>query len=79
MTLKGQVHNAEWSVTCTTDQTPQGVVCSIGVEQHNVEGGRFMHRFKLARTFDNERDAVLAGLREGMTWIRLKAAKTINV
>ncbi|SAK91435.1 UDP-glucose 4-epimerase [Caballeronia hypogeia] len=79
MPIKGQVDNEEWSVTCTTELTAQGIVCSIGVEQRSVEGGRFMHRFRHVGTFDNEREAVLAGLKEGMTWIRLRAAKTINL
>ncbi|SAK93855.1 hypothetical protein [Caballeronia ptereochthonis] len=79
MSLKGQVDDADWSVTCNTEQTPEGVVCSIGVEQRDVEGGRFVHRFRHARTFDDEREAVLAGLAEGMTWIRLRASRTIDV
>ncbi|BCQ28980.1 hypothetical protein NK8_71700 (plasmid) [Caballeronia sp. NK8] len=79
MPLKGSVDNADWTVTCNTEQTPRGVECSITVEQRNVEGGRFMHHFKHASTFNDEREAVIAGLREGMTWIRLKATHTINV
>jgi|GEM_PF-394648 len=79
MSLKGQVSNAGWSVTCDTEQTPEGIRCLIGVEHRNVEGGRFVHRFRHARTFDTEREAVLAGLCEGMTWINLKAGKTISV
>jgi len=79
MSLKGSIDDADWTVTCCTEQTPRGVECSISVEQRNVEGGRFMHRFRHASTFDNEREAVIAGLREGMAWIRLKATHTINV
>ncbi|MFM0323466.1 UDP-glucose 4-epimerase [Caballeronia glebae] len=79
MSLKGSVDDADWTVTCSTEQTPRGVECSISVEQRNVEGGRFMHRFRHAHTFANEREAVLAGLHEGMNWIRLKAANTIGV
>ncbi|SAK60477.1 UDP-glucose 4-epimerase [Caballeronia temeraria] len=78
MSLKGTVDDANWTVTCTTEQTQKGIECSISVEQHDVDGGRFMHRFKHACTFDNEREAVLAGLRDGMTWVRLKAEHTIN-
>ncbi|MEZ2354648.1 UDP-glucose 4-epimerase [Caballeronia sp. RCC_10] len=79
MSLKGQVSNADWSVTCDTEQTPEGIRCTVGVEHRNVEGGRFVHRFTHSRTFDTEREAVLAGLCEGMTWINLKVGKTISV
>jgi hypothetical protein len=79
MSLKGSVDDADWTVTCIAEQTPRGVECSISVEQRNVEGGRFMHRFRHAGIFQDEREAVLAGLREGMTWVRLKATHTINV
>jgi len=78
MSLKGSVDAADWTVTCNTEQTPRGIECSISVEHHNVEGRRFAHRFKHAHTFDDEREAVLAGLREGMTWIHLKASNTIH-
>lgn len=30
-------------------------------------------------SFDSERDAILAGLREGMVWVGLKLTKTIGV
>ncbi|WP_244813919.1 hypothetical protein [Caballeronia sp. Lep1P3] len=70
---------SDWTVTCTTAQGPQGFVCSIGVEHRNVEGGRFVHRFCHACTLDSERDAVIAGLREGIAWIGLEAARTIAV
>ncbi|MFM0053071.1 UDP-glucose 4-epimerase [Caballeronia grimmiae] len=79
MSLKGSIDDSGWTVSCNTEQTSQGIECSISVEQRNVEGGRFMHRFKHAHTYDNEHEAILAGLREGMTWIRLKASNTISV
>ena len=79
MSLKGSVEAAQWIVTCNTEQTSRGFMCWIGVEHPNVEGGRFAHRFRHASTFDSESDALLAGLREGMAWIGLKAAKTIAV
>ncbi|MDR5777643.1 MULTISPECIES: UDP-glucose 4-epimerase [unclassified Caballeronia] len=79
MSLKGQVDDTDWSITCNTEQVTEGIVCSIGVEQHDAERGRFVHRFRHARIFDNEYEAVLAGLSEGMTWIRLRASGTIDV
>jgi len=79
MSLKGRVEAAQWIVTCNTQETPRGFMCWIAVEHPNVEGGRFVHRFGHAPTFDSESDALLAGLREGMAWIGLKAAKTIAV
>ena len=79
MSLKGRVEAAQWIVTCNTEETPQGFMCAIAVEHPNLEGGRFVHRFRHASTFVSESDALLAGLREGMAWIGLKAAKTIVV
>lgn len=79
MSLKGQVDGADWTITCNTEETPEGVACSIGIEHRDVDGGRFMHRFKHARTFHSEREAMLAGLGEGMAWIGLKTSKTIGV
>ncbi|KAK45599.1 UDP-glucose 4-epimerase [Caballeronia jiangsuensis] len=79
MSLKGSIDGSDWTVSCSTEQTPRGIECSISVEQRNADGGRFMHRFKHAHTYNNEREAILAGLREGMTWIRLKGSNTISV
>jgi hypothetical protein len=79
MSIKGQVNCADWTVTCNAEQTPEGIVCMIGVEHRNVEGGRFGHRFRQEGAFESEREAVLAGLREGMAWINLKADKVISV
>ena len=79
MSLKGQVDGADWTITCSTEETGEGIACSIGVEHRDVEGGRFMHRFRHERLFDSEREAMLAGLSEGMTWIGLKTSKTIGV
>jgi hypothetical protein len=79
MSLKARVEAAQWVVTCQTEETPRGFMCSIGLEHPNVEGGRFAHRFRHASTYVSESDALLAGLREGLTWIGLKTAKTIAV
>ncbi len=51
----------------------------ISVEHLKGECGRFMHRFKHAQTYPSEREAVLGGLREGMTWINLKADNAIEL
>jgi hypothetical protein len=79
MSLTGSIAGANWTVACNTERTQQGVECSISVEHRGVEGASFMHRFRQTHSFDNEPEAVLAGLREGMTLIRLKAAHTIDV
>jgi hypothetical protein len=79
MSLKGQVDGADWTITCHTEETSGGFACSIGVEHRDVEGGRFMHRFRHARTFASEHEAMVAGLDEGLTWIGLKTSKTIGV
>lgn len=79
MSIKGQVNCADWTVTCNAERTSEGIVCTVAVEHPNVEGGRFVHRFKHGGEFESEREAVLEGLREGMAWINLKSDKVISV
>jgi hypothetical protein len=56
-----------------------GYVCEICVTHERAGDKLFEHRFRHARTFVSERDAVLEGLREGMTWIELKMAKAFDM
>ena len=79
MTLSGNVQEAEWSVNVQTEPVEDGGYRStIQVRQSSPEGD-FEHTFQHGKKFSTERDAVLDGLREGMTWIGLKMARTIKV
>ncbi|SAL61725.1 UDP-glucose 4-epimerase [Caballeronia terrestris] len=79
MRLSGKVTCAEWSVAADTHEAEGGFGCSIRVEQHRSDGVLFEHNFEHCKTFESEREAVLAGLREGMVWINLKLSSTIIV
>jgi hypothetical protein len=78
MTITGQVGEADWSVAATTHRTAGGFDCSIELS-HQTPEGLFKHEFTHSSIFPTEREAVLAGLREGMDWIRLKMSHTLSV
>ncbi|CAE6762116.1 hypothetical protein R69927_04965 [Paraburkholderia domus] len=78
MALSGNVCDSDWSVSALTHQTTGGFGCTIQLS-HNAPGGVFNHEFKHGGIFPTERDAVLAGLREGMVWVQLKLSKTLSV
>lgn len=79
MTLSGQIHDPHWDVNVETLNEEAGVFrCRIWVN-HTQQEGDFEHGFELERTYRTERDAVLAGLREGMIWIEQKMAGTLRV
>ncbi|WEY40716.1 MULTISPECIES: UDP-glucose 4-epimerase [Paraburkholderia] len=65
-----EVHGADGS---------HGYVCEICVTHERAGDKLFEHRFRHARTFASEREAVLEGLREGMTWIELKMANAFDM
>jgi hypothetical protein len=79
MTLSGNVREGEWSVNVETEAAEDGGYRSTIVVRHASPDGEFERTFKQGRKFGTERDAVLDGLREGMTWIGLKMARTIKV
>ncbi|SAL86748.1 UDP-glucose 4-epimerase [Caballeronia choica] len=79
MALTGKIDGADWSVHADTLDVPGGYVCELRVEHRDPKGFRFEHRFRHSGRFDSERDAILAGLREGMVWVGLKLTKTIGV
>jgi hypothetical protein len=79
MTLKGTIDCAQWSVHADTLEVPGGYACDVRVEHRDATGARFEHRFRECGPSDGERDAILAGLREGMVWIGLKVTRTIGV
>jgi hypothetical protein len=79
MTLSGNVQEAEWSVNVQTEPVEDGGYRSTIQVRHSSPEGDFEHTFQHGNKFSTERDAVLDGLREGMTWIGLKMARTIKV
>ncbi|KVZ04400.1 hypothetical protein [Burkholderia ubonensis] len=80
MTLSGNIREDDWSVEVETrpDAAGGGFRCRVQVE-HGVGAGRFHHAFEHIESYPTEREAVLAGLRAGMTWIELKRSQTFNV
>lgn len=79
MTLKGTVDTDTWSVEATTSPAPEGGFgCQINITERLPEK-RLRHAFVHHRTFENEADAVLEGLREGMLWIGLKSRHVFQV
>lgn len=79
MTLSANVHEGSWSVSVQTDAGQDGGYQSTIHVRHALPGGDFEHTFHHAKVFATEREAVLEGLREGMTWIALKTTRTIGV
>lgn len=78
MTLKGQVTGNDWTVFAVAYSADDGFGCEIHVG-HTGTAGEFNHRFRHARIFATEREAILDGLREGMVWIGLKRSETIHL
>lgn len=79
MTMSGNVQDGAWSVTVQTEPGETGGYQSRIHVRHSSPDGDFEHTFCHAKKFNTERDAVLDGLREGMTWIGLKMARTIKM
>lgn len=80
MTLKGNVSEGSWGVVVETSEAPGGGYhCNVQVTHGAGEHGAFTHHFTHHQTFASEREAVLEGLREGMTWIELKRMKAFDV
>jgi len=78
LALSGNVCDRDWSVSVVTHQTAGGFNCSIQLS-HNAPDGVFKHEFMHNSIFPTEREAVFAGLREGMAWVQLKIAKTLSL
>jgi len=76
MTISANVSDAGWLVSVETHEVEGGFACTVHVNHPRPEG-TFAHEFRHNDVFSTEREAVLAGLREGMVWIELKMAKTI--
>ena len=78
MTISGNVGDGDWSVVATTHRTAGGFDCSIQISHHTPQGA-FKHEFTHSSIFPTEREAILAGLSEGMDWVRLKMSNTLSV
>lgn len=78
MTISGNVGDDDWSVAATTQRTADGFNCSIQFSHHTPDG-IYKHEFMHSNVFPTEREAVLAGLREGMDWVRLKMSNTFSI
>ena len=79
MTLSGNVQEGAWSVNVQTEPADEGGYQSTIHVTHSSPNGDFEHTFRQHKKFNTEREAVLEGLREGMTWIGLKIARTISM
>ncbi|MFP4896074.1 hypothetical protein [Paraburkholderia sp. EG304] len=79
MTLSANEQQGTWSVSVQTDAAHDGGFQSTIHVRHASPDGDFEHSFHHAKIFASEREAVLEGLREGMTWIALKTTRTIAV
>ncbi|XUW90503.1 hypothetical protein OH764_26460 [Burkholderia sp. M6-3] len=79
MTLSANVQEGTWSVSVKTDAAQDGGYQATIDVRHTSAEGDFNHSFRHAKAFATEREAVLEGLREGMTWIALKSTHTITV
>ncbi len=79
MTLSANVRQGSWSVNVRTEAAQEGGYQSTILVTHASPDGDFEHTFHHATVFGSEREAVLEGLREGMTWIALKTTRTIAV
>lgn len=79
MTLSGNIREDDWTVEVETrPDDAGGFRCRVRVE-HSEGTGRFHHEFEHGQAYPTEREAVLAGLRAGMTWIELKRSQVFNV
>lgn len=78
MTLSSNVQGPNWRVFAQTSPEPGGFVCRIRVE-HDGARGAYSHEFTHATRSQVEREALLAGLREGMLWIDHKVTQTFVV
>jgi hypothetical protein len=79
MVLLGNVQQGDWSVNVETEAAEDGGYQSTIKVRHSAAEGDFEHTFRHGKRFSTERDAMVDGLREGMTWIGLKMARTIKM
>lgn len=78
MSVSIDVREDDWSVSVETNPADGGFDCRIHVH-HSTPEGSFEHEFKHGSIFPTEREAVLAGLHEGMEWIERKMQRSLKV
>jgi len=78
MTISGNVGDGDWSVVATTHRAAGGFDCLVKLSHHTPQGV-FKHEFMHSGTFPTEHQAILAGLGEGMDWVRLKMSNTLSI
>jgi hypothetical protein len=79
MTLQGNIHERDWSVEVETRPCKSGEFrCRVSVE-HGAGTARFHHTFEHSHAYATEHEAMIEGLRAGMTWIEMKASQTFSV
>ncbi|MBB5467602.1 hypothetical protein HDG32_003725 [Paraburkholderia sp. CI2] len=79
MAISANAQEGTWSVSVETREAQEGGFLSTIHVKHVSPEGDFERTFHQSRVFAVEREAVLEGLREGMTWIALKTTRTIGV
>jgi hypothetical protein len=79
MTISANAQQGTWSVSVQTEEAQEGGYQATIHVKHESPDGDFERSFLQSEVFAVEREAVLEGLREGMTWIALKTTRTIGV
>jgi hypothetical protein len=78
MAYSAQVQMNDWTVDVQTRQAGVGFTSDIHIRHRNPQSA-FEHHFCHHEVVRTERDALLRGIHEGMTWIDLKASGTIHM
>ncbi|HEX3383417.1 MAG TPA: hypothetical protein VHU21_26960 [Paraburkholderia sp.] len=79
MAISANAQQGSWSVSVQTAEAQEGGFQATIHVKHASPEGDFERTFHQSTVFAVEREAVLEGLREGMTWIALKTTRTIGV
>jgi len=78
MVILGKVTQDDWSVSVEAHRVSDGFVPMIHVD-HKDASGKFEHQFRHYKAYTSEHEAVLEGLREGVSWIRQKMARVFSL
>ncbi len=79
MALTGKIEEDEWSVRVEIKPATDGHYRGEIHVSHRTQNGACTHVFSSHKKFPTEREAVLAGLCEGMIWIELKCSNVFHV
>jgi hypothetical protein len=78
MTVYSDVCDSGWSVSAVPHEAAGGFDCTIQFRYSTPQGIR-KHAFTHSSVFPTEREAILAGLREGMFWVDRKMSEILSV